>query len=68
MRGGRRRRITDHSAPQTSFQLTLLTGNNTQNDVDLYIIGAIFCVASLAWYTLFRMRPSVWVLSLPWIL
>lgn len=52
----------------TSFQLTLLTGNNTATNTDLYIIGAIFFVASIFWYTLFRMKPSVWVLSLPWLL
>lgn len=51
----------------TSFQLTLLTGNNTQNNTDLYIIGAIYLVATLGWYGLFRLRPSVWVLSLPWL-
>ncbi|KAI5452972.1 hypothetical protein NCC49_006506 [Naganishia albida] len=52
----------------TSFQLTLLTGNNSQTNTDLYIIGAIFFVASLAWYILFRMKPSLYVLSLPWCL
>lgn len=51
----------------TSFQLTLLTGNNSQNNTDLYIIGAIFLVASIGWYAIFRVRPSLWVLSLPWI-
>lgn len=53
---------------QTSFQLTLLTGNNSQTNTDLYIIGAIFFVASLSWYILFRMRPSLYVLSLPWVM
>ena len=36
-------------------------------EVDLYIICAIFLVSTLAWYTLFRMKPSVWVLSTPWL-
>ncbi|RXK40574.1 alpha-1,3-glucan synthase [Tremella mesenterica] len=52
----------------TSFQLSLLSGSNTLKQVDLYIICSIFFVSTLAWYTLFRMKPSVWVLSLPWLL
>lgn len=51
----------------TSFQITLLTGQNFQLDTELYVLGAVFLVASIVWYTLFRMKPSVWVLSLPWI-
>ena len=51
----------------TSFQITLLTGQNFQLDSQLYVLGAVFLVASIVWYTLFRMKPSVWVLSLPWI-
>ncbi|WVW86411.1 hypothetical protein I302_108457 [Kwoniella bestiolae CBS 10118] len=50
----------------TSFQLSLLGGSNVQKEVDLYIICSIFVVATLAWYTLFRMKPSVWCLSIPW--
>ncbi|WWD19870.1 hypothetical protein CI109_104338 [Kwoniella shandongensis] len=52
----------------TSFQLSLLGGSNTQTQVDLYIICSIFVVSTLAWYTLFRMKPSVWCLSLPWVI
>lgn len=52
----------------TSFQLSLLGGSSTQTAVDMYIICAIFVVASVFWYTFFRMRPSVYVLSLPWVL
>lgn len=52
----------------TSFQLSLLGGANTQTATDLYIICAIFCVATVFWYTLFRMRPSVYVLAIPWLL
>jgi len=51
----------------TSFQITLLTGQNFQNTLELYVLGVVFLVASIVWYTLFRMKPSVWVLSLPWI-
>ncbi|ORX40442.1 hypothetical protein BD324DRAFT_677915 [Kockovaella imperatae] len=52
----------------TSFQLSLLGGTNTMTEIDLYIISSIFFVASIAWYTLFRMKPSVWVLTVPWIM
>ncbi|CAD6563802.1 MAG: Cell wall alpha-1,3-glucan synthase ags1 [Tremellales sp. Tagirdzhanova-0007] len=52
----------------TSFQLTLLSGSNTETQADLYIICSIFAVATLAWYTLFRMKPSVYVLTLPWVI
>nr|KIR88547.1 alpha-1,3-glucan synthase [Cryptococcus tetragattii IND107] len=52
----------------TSFQLSLLGGSNTQTATDLYIICSIFAVATIAWYTLFRMKPSVYCLSLPWVI
>jgi alpha-1,3-glucan synthase len=51
----------------TSFQITLLTGHNWQSSTELYIIGGIFLVASAVWYPLFRFKPSVYVLSAPWI-
>jgi alpha-1,3-glucan synthase len=51
----------------TSFQITLLSGHNRQDDLQLYILGAVFLVASIAWYTLSRLRPSVYSLSAPWI-
>jgi alpha-1,3-glucan synthase len=54
--------------PQTSFQLSLLSGSNTLKETDLFIICSVFVVATAAWYTLFRMKPSVWCLSLPWVL
>ncbi|BEJ00050.1 hypothetical protein CcaverHIS631_0410920 [Cutaneotrichosporon cavernicola] len=50
----------------TSFQLSLLGGANTQTATDMYIICAIFVIATFLWYTLFRMRPSVYVLTIPW--
>ncbi|WVQ83663.1 hypothetical protein IAT38_005806 [Cryptococcus sp. DSM 104549] len=50
----------------TSFQLSLLGGSNTQTQTDLFIICSIFAVATIGWYTLFRMKPSVYCLSLPW--
>ena len=51
----------------TSFQITLLTGQNWQNDLQLYVLGGVFLAASAVWYPLFRLKPSVYVLSLPWV-
>ncbi|PVF98937.1 putative cell wall alpha-1,3-glucan synthase [Serendipita vermifera] len=51
----------------TSFQITLLSGQNYQGDIQLYVLGCVFFVASLVWYTLFRLKPSVYVLSYPWL-
>ncbi|KAG5645233.1 hypothetical protein DXG03_006650 [Asterophora parasitica] len=51
----------------TSFQITLLTGRNWQDNVQLYVLGGVFLAASAVWYTLFRLKPSVYVLSAPWI-
>ncbi|KAG8878121.1 Cell wall alpha-1,3-glucan synthase ags1 [Tulasnella sp. 331] len=51
----------------TSFQITLLSGQNYQNDLQLYVLSGVFFVASVFWYTLFRMKPSVYVLSSPWL-
>jgi alpha-1,3-glucan synthase len=51
----------------TSFQITLLSGHNWQDDLQLYVLGAVFLAASIAWYTLSRLRPSVYSLSAPWI-
>ena len=50
----------------TSYQIVLLSGTNVQSNVQLYIIGAVFFGASLVWYILSRVKPSLWVLSLPW--
>jgi alpha-1,3-glucan synthase len=51
----------------TSFQITLLSGQNYQGDMQLYVLGCVFFIASLIWYTLFRYKPSVYVLAYPWI-
>jgi alpha-1,3-glucan synthase len=51
----------------TSFQITLLSGQNYQGDIQLYVLGCVFFVASLVWYALFRYKPSVYVLAYPWI-
>ncbi|OCB86737.1 modular protein [Sanghuangporus baumii] len=51
----------------TSFQITLLSGQNYQTDLQLYVLGAIFLVSSVVWYALFRLKPAVYILSAPWI-
>ena len=44
----------------------MLSGSNGETNVQLYIIGGVFFGASIVWYLLFRFKPAVWVLSLPW--
>ena len=44
----------------------LLSGSNGETNSELYIIGGVFFGASVFWYLLFRFKPAVWVLSLPW--
>ncbi|EPT06178.1 hypothetical protein FOMPIDRAFT_68356 [Fomitopsis schrenkii] len=51
----------------TSFQISLLSGTSTQSSLDLYVVGGVFLAATAVWYPLFRLKPSVYVLSLPWI-
>ncbi|KAK2466883.1 hypothetical protein APHAL10511_001141 [Amanita phalloides] len=51
----------------TSFQITLLSGRIWQDDLQLYVLGAVFLAATAVWYSLFRLKPSVYVLSTPWI-
>ena len=58
--------IVPQTLSATSYQIVLLSGSNGETTVALYIIGAVFFGASVFWYLLFRLRPAVWVLSLPW--
>lgn len=51
----------------TAFQITLLTGRNRQEDIQFYVLGIVFLAASGTWYPLFRAKPSVYVLSAPWM-
>ncbi|KAF4615437.1 hypothetical protein D9613_003090 [Agrocybe pediades] len=51
----------------TSFQITLLTGRNWQDNVQLYVLGGVFLAATAVWYPMFRLKPSVYVLALPWL-
>lgn len=48
-----------------SYQMTLLTGLNYQDDLQLYVLGGVFLVSSFVWYFLFRFKPSVYVFSFP---
>ncbi|KAF2462832.1 uncharacterized protein BDR25DRAFT_298919 [Lindgomyces ingoldianus] len=48
-----------------SYQITLLTGPQGQTATKLYVLGAVFIVMSGVWWGLFRMRPSKYVLSVP---
>src|SRR6202035_1769915 len=52
----------------TSFQITLLSGQNWQTDLQLYVLGGMFLAASTIWYTMFHLKPSVYVLAAPWLL
>lgn len=51
----------------TSFQITLLSGQNWQESWTVYILGGVFLAASAVWYAMFRLKPSVWILSAPWL-
>ncbi|TFY76274.1 hypothetical protein EWM64_g7737 [Hericium alpestre] len=51
----------------TSFQITLLSGQNWQGAVQTYVLGGVFLGASAVWYPLFRLKPSLYILSLPWL-
>ena len=51
----------------TSFQITLLSGQNWQTNLQLYVLGGVFLAASAVWYIFFRYKPSVYVLSTPWL-
>ena len=50
-----------------SYQMTLLTGQNYQDNLQLYVLGGVFLASSFVWYALFWWRPSVYVLSAPWL-
>ncbi|KAL7417332.1 putative alpha-glucan synthase [Mrakia frigida] len=51
----------------TAFQLVLLSGTATQQDLDLYVVGAVFFTASIVWWALFRLKPAAVGLSFPWV-
>ena len=47
--------------------MTLLGGQNYSDDLQLYVLSAVFLAASTVWYAFFRLKPSVYVLSAPWV-
>jgi alpha-1,3-glucan synthase len=51
----------------TSFQITLLSGESSQDNLQLYVLGGVFLAATSVWYPMFRLKPSFWVLSAPWL-
>ncbi|KAJ5580345.1 uncharacterized protein N7459_006330 [Penicillium hispanicum] len=51
-----------------SAQITLLAGQIGETAIKLYVIAAIYCVSSIAWWFLFYRFPSVVVLTLPWFI
>lgn len=50
-----------------SYQITLLTGEIGQSAEKTYIIAAIYLIASLCWWFMFRRLPSLYSLSLPFV-
>jgi alpha-1,3-glucan synthase len=50
-----------------SYQITLLTGPQGQSSEKLYVVGAIFIIMSSVWWTMFRILPSKFVLSVPFV-
>lgn len=51
-----------------SYQITLLTRSQGQNDEEFYIIAGIYLIASLSWWICYRTLKSVYVLSVPFLL
>ena len=49
----------------SSFQLVLLTDAWTTTDMEFNIIGIIFIVGTIFWWTIYRKLPSVFVCSIP---
>lgn len=50
-----------------SYQITLLTGEIGQSAGKVYAIAAIYLVASICWWIMYRRLPSLYSLSLPFI-
>ncbi|GLA32170.1 hypothetical protein AnigIFM63326_011309 [Aspergillus niger] len=51
-----------------SAQITLLVGQVGETAVKLYVIAAIYCLSSIAWWFLYHRFPAVISLSLPWFI
>jgi alpha-1,3-glucan synthase len=50
-----------------SYQITLLTGGQSQTSQKLYIIGGIYIITSCLWWLMFRSFKSLYVLSVPFV-
>jgi len=48
-----------------AYQITLLTGEIGQPAVKLYALASVYIVASLGWWTLYRLLPAFYILGLP---
>jgi len=49
-------------------QITLLTGAIGEPEGKLYLLCAIYFIASLVWWILYRRVPTIYVLSLPFLI
>lgn len=50
-----------------SYQITLLSGEIGQTATKLYVVASIYLAASILWWAIFRLVPSRYVISLPFI-
>ncbi|KAJ5721168.1 uncharacterized protein N7483_009102 [Penicillium malachiteum] len=51
-----------------SYQITLLNGQIGETAEKLYILASIYLASSIIWWMLFRLVPSVYVLSTPFMI
>ncbi|KAJ6007917.1 hypothetical protein N7540_011893 [Penicillium herquei] len=51
-----------------SYQITLLNGQIGETAEKLYILASIYLASSIIWWMVFRLVPSVYVLSTPFII
>ncbi|RAK95230.1 alpha-1,3-glucan synthase Ags3 [Aspergillus ibericus CBS 121593] len=51
-----------------SSQITLLVGQVGETAIKVYVIAAIYCVSSIAWWFIYHRCPAVFSLTLPWFI
>ncbi|KAJ6102430.1 hypothetical protein N7486_004857, partial [Penicillium sp. IBT 16267x] len=51
-----------------SYQITLLNGEIGETAEKLYILASIYLASSIIWWMVFRLVPSVYVLSIPFFI
>ncbi|PWY83588.1 alpha-1,3-glucan synthase [Aspergillus heteromorphus CBS 117.55] len=51
-----------------SYQITLLNGQIGETAEKLYILASIYLVSSIGWWMAFRLIPSVYVLTIPFLM